>query len=170
MTRAVVILGAGSSADFGVPTLANISKDRYARQYLRRRPELFSILNETFWQPRGHDLESSDQSLSVEQMLTLIKDWEKEERLTADSKPQQVTEFRRRLYVLIQQAIFKGKTSDSEHLNPLIDICRGNFEHTTWATFNWDCTFESSFYYSSGPRGARINPSLAIEVNNANMA
>lgn len=53
VARAVVILGAGSSADFGVPTLANIFKDHHARRYLQAKSDLLGQLNEMFWQPRG---------------------------------------------------------------------------------------------------------------------
>ena len=165
MTRAVVILGAGASADFGVPTLAHIFKDRYARQYLQHRPDLREPLNNIFWHPRGHTLNTSEQSLTVEQMLTLLKDWENEEQIPEDLKPQNVSEFRRRIYVLIQRAVFEGKSSDARHLNPIIEICHHAFDHTTWASFNWDCIFESSFWYSR-PRGNRTNPRLAIRVDN----
>lgn len=36
----------------------------------------------------------------------------------------------------------------------------------TWASFNWDCIFEASFFYSSGTRGYgdRHNPRLAIDL------
>ena len=91
MTRAVVILGAGASADFGVPTLANIFKDRYAREYLKDRPDFFSRLNEIFWEPRGYELLSSEQSLSIEQMLTLLRDWEQEEHLPREMNPKLVS-------------------------------------------------------------------------------
>ena len=36
MSKAVVILGAGASSDFGVPTLQGIFKDKWARQYLKQ--------------------------------------------------------------------------------------------------------------------------------------
>lgn len=168
MTRAVVILGAGASADFGVPTLANIFKDHNARKYLQTKPDLLEMLNEMFWRPRGYGLESSDQSLNIEQMLTLLKDWEKEQAIQEKSKPQNILSFRRGLNVLIQKAVFEGKSSNGKHLNPLIEICRKNFEHTTWASFNWDCIFEASFWYSQPyqGRGSRVNPSLAIDIPN----
>lgn len=167
MTRAVVILGAGASADFGVPTLPHIFKEQHAHSYLNTNQTLKGMLHSVFWEPRGYDLESSDQSLSVEQMLTILKDWEKEDRIDAALKPQNVLEFRQGLYCLIQKAVFEGKSTNGMHLNPLIDLCRRNFNHTTWASFNWDCIFEASFWYSQ-PRGAgvRINPKLAIPVAN----
>lgn len=168
MTRAVVILGAGASADFGVPTLANIFKDRHARTYLRNNPRLIGMLRDVFWDPRGHDLESSDQSISVEQMLTILKDWEQEDSVPDESKPQDVPAFRKSLYVLIQKAVFDGKSTKGQHLNPLIRFCSRQFEHTTWASFNWDCVFEASFWYSQPYEGAysRQNPSLAITIDN----
>lgn len=168
MPRAVIILGAGASADFGVPTLASVFKDRQSRIYLHQNPEILRMLEETFWRVRGHSLESSDQSLTVEEMLTTLRDWEQEPGLPAELRPANLPAFRRKLYVLIERAVFEGKSTRSEHLNPLISICRQKFEHTTWASFNWDCIFESSFWYSQpylGP-GSRINPSLGIPMAN----
>ena len=169
MSRAVVILGAGASADFGVPTLQYMFKDPHARRYLKERADLLSQLNTVFWDTRGHGLETSEQSLSIEQMLTILRDWERESSLDEGLRPKNLPELRRGLLVLIQKAVFEGKTTDrGRHLNPLIEICREKFEHTTWATFNWDCMFESSFWYSQtwmGP-GSRSNPRLAIPLRN----
>jgi hypothetical protein len=169
MTRAVVILGAGSSADFGVPTLSTMFSDRYVVNYLKHKLALFNTLDELFWKPRGHTLATCDQSLNVEQMLTIIKDWEREKSIPDAQKPKNLSEFRRGLYVLIQKAVFEGKSSRPAHLNALIDICHKTFEHTTWASFNWDCIFESSFWYRIPYGlgwGTRYNPQLAIKVEN----
>jgi hypothetical protein len=165
MARLVVILGAGASADFGVPTLSNIFKDHSARRHLIKRPELLEMLNTVFWSPRGHSLDTSDQSLNIEQMLTILKDWEMDRQLPKELKPKNADTFRKGLKVLIYRAVFENKSSKGKHLNPLIDICRKKFDHTTWASFNWDCIFESSFWYSQ-PLGTRINPKLAIDVQN----
>ena len=62
MPRAIVILGAGSSADFGVPTLARMFKDPYARAFLEVKPRLFNMLNSVFWRPRGHFLNTSEKA------------------------------------------------------------------------------------------------------------
>lgn len=165
MTRAVVILGAGASADFGVPILSNMFKDSYARRYLKSKPALLEMLNKVFWGPRGHGLESSDKSLNIEQMLTILKDWEIEKGIPDTARPQNVESFRRGLKVLIYKAVFEGKSSKGKHLNPLINIFNSKFDHTTWASFNWDCIFEASFWYRH-PRGARANPKLAIDIHN----
>lgn len=165
--KAVIVLGAGSSADFGVPTLAGLFKDRHSRAYLAADPQLRQMLTDTFWSPRGHNLETSDKSLTIEEMLTALRDWEKEENVPEEKRPPDVEEMRRKLYVLIYKAVFEGKSSRPEHLNPLIEFCRQALERTTWASFNWDCMFESSFYYSSGDPGypgARNNPRLVINL------
>src|SRR5438067_506877 len=146
MSKIVVILGAGSSADFGVPTLAGVFKDAHARHYLtRERTGLLRMLRETFWHPRGHDLETSEQSLTIEEMLTALRDWEREPEFPEGKRPAEAESFRKRLYVLIYKAVFEGKSSRMAFLNPLIEICRRRFELATWASFNWDCMFESSF-------------------------
>lgn len=166
MAKAVVILGAGASADFGVPTLPNIFKDSHARSYLRTKPNLHRNLNEVFWNPRGHSIDTSEHSVNIEQMLTILKDLIKDENIPLESKPRNTAAFRKGLLCLIQKAIFEGKNSRGQHLNGLINLLDRVFDHITWASFNWDCIFESSFYYRvplmSGPM--RRNPSLAIPV------
>lgn len=114
-----MILGAGASADFGVPTLLHIFKDPYARRYLASHSVLLDTLQDMFWTPRGHSLESSEQSLSIEQMLTLLKDWENEAQLDDAAKPQNVANFRRSLYCLIQRAVFEGKSSSPKTFEPI---------------------------------------------------
>lgn len=169
----VVILGAGSSADFGVPTLNRIFTDRQAREYLSERGELHDLLQEVFWEPRGHDLETSKDSLTVEEMLTVLRDWEAEEGEVPDGLGlPDIERFRKELYVLIQRAVFTGKSSSGRYLNRLIDVCSRAFERTTWASFNWDCIFEASFWYASGdptPPGHvsdRHNPKVVIPLRN----
>jgi hypothetical protein len=165
--KAVIVLGAGSSADFGVPTLAGLFKDNHARRYLVGDPNLLGTLRDVFWHPRGHDLESSDKSLTVEEMLTAIRDWDGEP-LDEGKKPRDVAALRRKLFVLIYKAVFEGKSSKAAHLNPVIEFCRKTLERTTWASFNWDCMFESSFYYSSGGPGPyeRTNPYVHVRMVN----
>ncbi len=168
--KAVVILGAGASADFGVPTLMDLFKDRHALRYLRQNQYLLDLLESVFWQPRGHSLSTSDQSLTVEQMLTLLRDMSEEPNVADILSEHNYMLFRKGLYLLIQRATFEGKSTRSGHLNNLINYARQNFTHTTWASFNWDCIFESSFYYTQDPyaytRISRSNPSLAVELAN----
>jgi hypothetical protein len=170
MPKLVVILGAGASADFGVPTLSQLFKDSYARQYLQQDPWLADCLNKLFWEPRGHSLETSDQSLTVEEMLTVFRDWELETNIKSALPADELARFRKSLYVLIYRALFVGKSTRREYLNPLIELADKYFDQTTWATFNWDCIFESSFWYASGPwgLGTRRNPSLSVKIKNWN--
>ncbi len=105
MSKAVVILGAGASSDFGVPTLQGMFKDKWARQYLKQDSFLAQKLDEIFWAPRGHTLESSDQSVTIEEMLTILRDWENEPNCKECPDPNLFAEFRKRLYVLIMRAV-----------------------------------------------------------------
>jgi SIR2-like domain len=167
--KAVVILGAGASVDFGVPQLKGLFKDRHARQHIRGDNFLRSQLDTLFWEPRGHTLESSDESLTVEEMLTLLRDWEDEDAECGQAPaPDLCNKIRKSLYVMTKKAIFDGKDTRNEHLNPILAFCRRRFSRTTWATFNWDCIFESTFWYSqpyAGP-GSRSNPSVTIPLTN----
>lgn len=167
----MIILGAGASIDFGLPVLAKIFEDASVKQYLEENRWLHRILSDIFWQPRRLKLESSHQGLNIEEMLTYLKDIETthgNSLLLKELDRQDIANIRRGLYVVIERAVFEGKSSRGMHLNRLIDVCGKKFEHVTWASFNWDCIFESSFWYLQGPLGAgrRVNPSLAVKIAN----
>src|SRR2546425_6288417 len=171
MSNLVVILGAGASADFGVPILSRMFSDAQAHAYVLSNPRFHTMLRSTIWDPRGLTLDRADSGPTIEDILTMLRDWESANqrdplRIAA---PPDLAYFRRQIYVLIQKAVFQGKSTSPGHLNPLIDRCRKDFEHVTWATFNWDCIFESSFYYSSDlpwPQGVRANCHVVVDLAN----
>jgi len=167
--KAVILLGAGASAPFGVPTLRDIFKDPQARLQLRKDTALHGTLQDVFWGPRGRDLESSNETLTVEDMLTITRDYELCPSGVVPPLLPDIADFRRRLYVLIKRAVYDLKSSTGRHLNELIKFARTNFEQTTWASFNWDCIFEASYYYSSSiDRMNRSNPQVLIGLRNWN--
>lgn len=173
MSKLVVILGAGASADFGVPTLGGLFKDTHSKIYLQKNTWLLNHLEQIFWKPRGHDLRTSDESLTVEEMLTILRDWEQEKTVPPKLSTDDLARFRKEIYVLIYKALFEGKSTKSAHLNKLLDFARVQFDQVTWASFNWDCIFESSFWYSSGDWGPpgqtnRRNPRLVVNLKNWN--
>jgi len=138
-------MGAGSSADFGVPTLRSVFKDPAALGYLRRDNKLHDLLQRVFWEPRGHFYGSSDYSVTVEEMLTIMRDWKREKPDADDLR--EFDDMLRRLYILIYHAVYINKSSSAKHLNSLIDALNRNFSQITWASFNWDCIFEASYWY-----------------------
>lgn len=163
--NAVFILGAGASAPFGVPTLPNVFKDFWARRYLAKDEFLLNKLNQHFWGPRGHNLETSNQTLTIEEILTLVRDFEQQPYEIPALLGEDTEQFRRSLYVLIKKAVYDGKNTQGRYLNPVIKFGSDHFDQVTWASFNWDCLFESSFYYSSGPNSlARHNPKVVINL------
>jgi hypothetical protein len=171
MARAVVILGAGASAPFGVPTLASLFKEPHARRHLAGDALLRDRLQNIFWGPRGCDLESSHLTVSVEDILTILRDYDAHTPPIPSLLGADRDAFRRSLYVLIKKAVYDGKNSRGKHLNAFLKYMRETYEATTWTSFNWDCIFESSFYYSSGnpmPPGDRYNPHLVFKVRNWN--
>lgn len=168
--KGVVILGAGASADFGLPVLSGVFKDLEARRFLEENPNFLNQLNRHFWYPRGLDLESSNRGVTVEEILTTIRDFEENEYgLESFLKEEDQLEFSKNLYCLIKKSVFDGKSSSrGRFLNPVIDFCSNRYTKSTWGSFNWDCIFESSFYYHSGspgPLGGRHNPKVAIKLN-----
>lgn len=168
MENAVVILGAGSSADFGVPTLNGIFNEDHVEEYLDAHPRFADALQEVFWEPRGHTRATADESINVEEMLTVLRDWEAADGVPDPPAEMQVPVFRKHLYALIERAVHRDRSTSDEHLNPLLDYCRAYFRRTTWASFNWDCMFEATYWWTSGypPPGTRprTNPRLAIPV------
>jgi len=114
-----VILGAGASAPLEVPTLRNLFKDAQARAHLRRDDFLRTKLEALIWEPRGHTLETSQNSLTVEEVLTLLRDSEKQPYGLTPLLGPDLDRFRRGLYVLIKKATYDAKSSSSRHLNPL---------------------------------------------------
>jgi hypothetical protein len=163
----VVVMGAGSSADFGVPTLRSIFTNREAKAYLKQDGVLAEWLQKTFWEPRGHSAQTSERSVTIEEMLTILRDWQREPSVK-QLDAAELDDIRRRLYVLIYHAVYENKSSDKGFLNGLIDVLGANFGLVTWASFNWDCIFESSFWYNSGqpgPYGGRTNPKPVISLS-----
>jgi SIR2-like domain len=163
---AVIVLGAGASAGFGVPTLRHLFKDRHAREHIARDEFLRDSLYELIWNPRGVTLDTSHESLTIEEILTLLRDSEiRRYDLPTLLAPDDIKRFRRSLYVLIKKAVHDGKSGLTKCFHPLISFARAHFNHTTWASFNWDVFFEDAYYNSSAPPGAlRVAPSLVIDV------
>jgi hypothetical protein len=166
MDNVVIVLGAGASAPFGVPTLLRLFKDQEARQHLQGDRWLWEKLQQLFWTPRGYDLETSQLGLSVEEILTIVRDYEKQEYgVPPLLSPEEQDRFKRSLYVLIKKAVYNNKSSAGAYLNPLLRFMREKATHVTWASFNWDCIFEASYYYSSGNTPQeRSNPVVVVNL------
>ena len=129
--KLVVILGAGASADFGVPTLRPLFREAYAVRYLAKNKWLAEHLQHIFWGPRGHTLNTSDKSLTVEEMLTLLRDWEKQSSIPKLFSTAELAKFRKSIFTLIYQALYFGKSSDGRFLNPLIEFADKQSENVT---------------------------------------
>ncbi|UCE53476.1 MAG: hypothetical protein JSV31_30260 [Desulfobacterales bacterium] len=150
-----------------VPTLLRVFQDVFARRYLDRNDFLLSNLHNLFWEPRGHTIETSNLSLSVEEILTIVRDYENQAYGAPPLLGEETERFKNALYVLVKKAVYDGKHSRGRYLNPIIEYARRRFQSITWATFNWDCIFEASYYYSSGQDAlTRTNPSVIVELNN----
>src|SRR5262245_57454357 len=79
--RVVVILGAGASAPFGVPTLRHVFTEVRARNHLGNDAFLRDRLRDVFWGPRGLNINSSPDGPTVEDILTILRDSEKQKIL-----------------------------------------------------------------------------------------
>jgi hypothetical protein len=167
MDNVVIILGAGASAPFGVPTLLRVFQDQHARQHLQADRWLNDQLQRLFWTPRGHNLDTSHLGLSVEEILTIVRDYENQDYDVPPIIQGDQDRFKRSLYVLIKKAIYHGKNSRGRYLNTLIQFMRERARNVTWASFNWDCIFEASYYYSGGNYAQeRSNPRVVVNLQN----
>lgn len=61
--------------------MSGIFKDLQARRYLAKNRDLAETLQEVFWAPRGRTLETSDTTLRIGEMLTIVRDCEEVEGL-----------------------------------------------------------------------------------------
>jgi hypothetical protein len=128
--------------------------DPSVRKYLAQNLWLENYLDTCFWKPRGLKMSTAVNGLNVEEMLTCIREWDQERQRFPDLKDPEYSRFRRNLFVLIQRAVFVAKSSKAAHLNEVIRTFDSTFKHVTWASFNWDCLLEASFWYTkiSSPR------------------
>ena len=73
--------------------------------------------------------------------LRVIREWDNERAKIPALTDPELEMFRRKLFVLIQRAVFVGKSSRAQYLNAIIRAFDNAFTHVTWASFNWDCIF-----------------------------
>lgn len=189
--KAVVLLGAGSSVPFGLPVLKDFFIHEKAQEYLKSKGNLdFRKKLEKFLKVRGFLFDRSSESVTIEEILTLLREieyqskeqshdqhifcdsnfsWEKIFKSTVFCKetaekihekdPLFYENFRKDIYCLMEHVLFTDVTTSSKHMNGLIEYCDNKFSKTLWATYNWDCIFESSFYNVKNE-----NPFLTIDV------
>lgn len=157
MSNLVVILGAGASKGIGLPLLSEIFTDQPVRDYLHNNArDLLEFLEEIIWLPRSLNQDSSSEGLNIEEVLTLLKQWE-----DANSSPISLTlnrELQRQLFGCIVEAVYrnKGGTRDGNAYNPFVSWCNKNFDESTWISFNWDVKFEQAFYYEMKDQESRL--------------
>lgn len=76
MASILIVLGAGASKDCGLPLLGQVFSDTEAQIFLDQKTETLAYLKETFWEARGLSLATADSGLNIEEILTLLYEWE----------------------------------------------------------------------------------------------
>jgi hypothetical protein len=148
LPKIVVVLGAGASAGMGLPVLGKVFNDQAVRDYLANEArELREFMEEFIWGPRGVDIGAADSCLNIEEVLTLLREWER-----AAIPPINVNrnlEVQKQLLSCVHKAVYTGKghSHPSLPLNRLVRWCDANSDQVTWATFNWDVKLEQAFWY-----------------------
>ena len=149
MTKAVVILGAGASKGLGLPLLSKVFADPEVRSYLEKdATELAEFLRNFIWEPRGLTIDSSDRTLNIEEILTLLRTWQQTGSKLL--RVEQIRALQRELLGCVYHGVWphKGQTStDKRYLNSLVKWADEKFDEVTWATFNWDAKLEQAFYH-----------------------
>lgn len=147
MKRAVVFAGAGLSKPFGLPLLGDIFKDAAVRAFLDSTPELRIFLEETVWAKHGLNIDSSERGPNLEQIYDELQiDGMFGESTAYGTSRVESIKLRDQLRTLAYHAVYVGKSSRSwGGLNSLIVDLEDSYDLLVWATFNWDCLFESCY-------------------------
>jgi hypothetical protein len=143
----VVILGAGASVSSGLPSLAGIFDDDVVQKYLAARAADFEeFLEKYVWKPRGIALADRWKSLNLEEVLTMLRLWEKDNQSPVNFKKNYG--YQKDLLGCVYHSVFiDRKDNGCRDLNNLIAACDGTYDGIAWGSFNWDAKLEQAFYY-----------------------
>ncbi|MBC8066291.1 MAG: hypothetical protein H7Y17_15785 [Chlorobia bacterium] len=148
MRKLMVILGAGASAGMGLPMLGQIFKDKEVARYLTTNAHTFlRFLEDYIWQPRGVTIHESDSSLNIEEILTLLRQWERQEVSPLSIEENRVIQ--RQLLGCVPKGVYteKGSSDSGRYLNRLVEHVDSQYDEVSWASFNWDMKFEQAFWH-----------------------
>ncbi|MCZ8139152.1 MAG: hypothetical protein O9258_07825 [Fimbriimonadaceae bacterium] len=175
MSNAVVVLGAGASVSSGLKSLQSLFDDPDVQGYVQGACiELTSFIRDCINVPRGVD-GSFPRDLNLEEILTLISQWrrclsEEPARPWVPRLPSKYHDVNlldtiiRQIHGCVYHAVYVNKSgrNGSHDYNTLIEILDKEFDHITWATFNWDAMFEQAFFYTF-LQGKRL-PSIVGDI------
>jgi len=160
--RCVVILGAGASVPYGVPAMKDLLTDN-----MLSNDEHDSMSKakwgDTNFKEQVKQLREELQTTNVEKILTAVLDEKTNYRI------ENKEEFKKRIHIFLKHSVY-GNISGvrrSNHLKPFFEYCKDKqFIHTAWCSFNWDCIFESAFYYSHNYKNPHLEISPEVKQEN----
>ncbi len=161
----MVVLGAGASVDCGLCTLDQVFTDPQVQAMFSAGIPGTELIQELFWNDRGLTARTAHKGPNIEEILSTVLDWQSDNLIGQT----QAVALRRAIYAIVWRAAYLGKQQRALHLNELIKMMDERFDECTWATFNWDCKWEQSFYWSMGkshpayPQMLRNSPTPIVE-------
>lgn len=148
MRNLVVVLGAGASVSAGLPPLAGIFEDASVQAYLASQaPEFEQFLEKFIWKPRGIAVADRWKSLNLEEVLTMLRLWERPNH-QAPVNFRENRGYQKDLLGCVYHSVFiDRKYNGCQDLNSLLAACDATYDHITWSSFNWDAKLEQAFYW-----------------------
>ncbi len=175
MRSVVVVFGAGASVSSGLKALQSLFDDAEVQKYVQREcRELREFFNDCINAPEKLD-DTFSTNLNLEEILTLISQWRKyvsgdTDRPWTPIVPCKYNDARlldtliRQLHGCVYHAVYYNKSgkNGNQDYNRLIKTLDTEFDHITWATFNWDAMFEQAFFHTfiQGRRLPRVVGSI----------
>jgi hypothetical protein len=153
MRNLVVILGAGASVGSGLPSLAGIFEDPAVNTYLQTQAvEFYRFLCDKIWEPRNIKGNKRSDGMNLEEILTILNLWSRDNHPPLNFKKNSI--YQRQLRGCVYHSVYHNKRYNGcSDYNKLIQLCDNQFDHITWASFNWDLKLEQAFYYTFIEKG-----------------
>ena len=145
MRKLTVILGAGASVSSGLPSLGGIFADEAVMRYLKSDGLPFlKFLEQFVWSPRQIGESDRWKGLNLEEVLTMLRLWENDDQSPLNWKKNR--SFQKHLLGCVYNSVFVDKSNiECGDYSQLILLADEQFDHITWASFNWDTKLEEGF-------------------------
>jgi hypothetical protein len=104
-------------------------------------------MERAIWNPRGKTIDTSDESMNIEEVLTLLKQWEQGKCVNPPLNFARNLRIQKQLLGCVYRSVYMDKADNHERfMNQFIRHLDTRFDHVTWGTFNWDAKLEQAFY------------------------
>lgn len=118
--------------------------------------EFLEFLDKNVWMPREVAPGERWRTLNLEEVLTMLRQWRYRPKPNGgrESNPysplnhKKNDRLQRQLLGCVYNSVFVGKSGkDARDYNRLLRLVDNEFDHVTWASFNWDALLEQAFFW-----------------------